>query len=258
MGHSSPHPNLVPGAMHLSHPIQRCPRCGFRGEGVPYFRRPGHVALLAGLGLLTYGVGGLVYWLVKRNHLVCARCGLGWEQAHRADGFPPVLQGSPAGALVAPPEPPLPRSGLGRRVVGAILGLGAVLLITMGLVELEYSAVAVGGVVGVAAGGSFLWGWTALQERRKALLMRLQRKVLLLAERRGGVLTVTEVAAELDLSIPAAERVLITMDDGFRVRSEVTDEGIVLYEFPELRHRRGLRATSRPEDPGLPPPPPGA
>jgi hypothetical protein len=27
------------------------------------------------------------------------------------------------------------------------------------------------------------------------------------------------------------------MDDGFRVRSEVTDDGIVLYEFPEVQHR---------------------
>ena len=29
----------------------------------------------------------------------------------------------------------------------------------------------------------------------------------------------------------AAERVVIGMEDGFRVRSEVTEEGLLLYEF---------------------------
>ena len=61
-----------------------------------------------------------------------------------------------------------------------------------------------------------------------------------LADRKGGSLTVTEVAAELNLSLPAAERVLIAMDDGLRVRSDITDEGLILYEFPELQHRRQL------------------
>jgi hypothetical protein len=62
--------------------------------------------------------------------------------------------------------------------------------------------------------------------------------VLQLATRRGGTLTVTEVAAELDLSLSAAERILTEMDDGFRVLSEVSDEGLLLYQFPEVKLRR--------------------
>ena len=42
----------------------------------------------------------------------------------------------------------------------------------------------------------------------------------------------------------APEDVLDSMDDGLRVRSEVTNEGIILYEFPELRHHHGLGSGS--------------
>jgi hypothetical protein len=30
------------------------------------------------------------------------------------------------------------------------------------------------------------------------------------------------------------------MDDGFRVRSEISDEGVLYYEFPEILHRKEL------------------
>jgi len=48
----------------------------------------------------------------------------------------------------------------------------------------------------------------------------------------------------LDVSLAAAEEVLDSMDDGLRVRSEVTNEGIIVYEFPELRHRPNLESGS--------------
>jgi len=34
------------------------------------------------------------------------------------------------------------------------------------------------------------------------------------------------------------------MDDGLRVRSDITDQGIIVYEFPELRHHPGLESGS--------------
>lgn len=240
--------------MHMTQPVQRCPRCGFRGDGIPYFRRPAHMALLAGVGLFTYAIGGIVYWLVKRNHLVCANCGLGWEKAG------PSLGAFGAGAEApfpqrSEPEPPLPGGGLGRRILGAAVGLLALVLVTVGIVELEAAAIGAGAVTGLAGGGTFMWGWRALQARRQALVTAMQRKVILLAGRRGGSLTVTEAAAELNLSIQAAERILIAMEDGLRVRSEVTEEGIVLYDFPELRRSRPQVAAPRNGSELLPPPP---
>jgi hypothetical protein len=87
---------------------------------------------------------------------------------------------------------------------------------------------------------TFYWGWQGLQDRRQALMQGLQRKILRLASARGGTLTVTEVAADLNLAIPAAEKILMAMDDGFRVRSDISAEGVIYYEFPELLHRREL------------------
>jgi hypothetical protein len=86
----------------------------------------------------------------------------------------------------------------------------------------------------------FYWGWSGLQERRKAIMHRIQRKILRLAAAKGGTLTVTEVAADLNLGLPAAEKILTSMDDGFRVRSEISDAGVIYYEFPEILHRKEL------------------
>ena len=55
----------TPVGMAITRPtgVRRCPRCQYQGEGMPYFRRAGHVGLLIGASLFTYGFGGLVYWL---------------------------------------------------------------------------------------------------------------------------------------------------------------------------------------------------
>ena len=141
------------------------------------------------------------------------------------------------------PEPPLPPGGLNRRVLGIAMVLMAAFAIVMGIVNYEGAVVAAGGVLGAVGTGTFFWGWRALQDRRVALTNALERRVLQLATRHEGTLMVTEVAAELDLSLPAAERVLTGMDDGFRVRSDVTDEGILLFEFPEVLHRQRLASS---------------
>lgn len=228
-----------------------------------YFSRPGHIAVLAGLSIFTYGIGGLTYWLVTRNRRICPSCGLGWESSTR-------LLNPPAGATVPqliPPESPktLPGSGIGRRVLGVMALLVAALMIVIGAIELEAAMIGVGGVMGAGGSLSFLWGYSALQNRRKALLKGMERRVLMLAQQRGGQLTVTEVAADLDLSMQAAEKVLMEMDDGFRIRSEVTDDGLLLYEFPELKYRvapepprprlpaaKSNRVGAKPKTPGEP------
>jgi hypothetical protein len=138
------------------------------------------------------------------------------------------------------PDERLPGSGVKRRIFGSVLVLLATLLILIGFVEFEMAAVAVGSVIGAGGSLSFYWGWNGQQERRKALMQRMQRKVLRLAAAKGGTLTVTEVATELDLALPAAEKILMSMDDDLRVRSVISDDGVIVYEFPELRHRKEL------------------
>ncbi|MDH3223887.1 MAG: hypothetical protein OEO23_09235 [Gemmatimonadota bacterium] len=197
---------------------------------------------MVGLSLFTWGIGGVVYYASRRKHVVCRGCGLGWEHARepgaQSSAFTvPVQAGSRPAAL--------PPNGIGRRVVGTGLALLATLLITIGIVEFAPEAIAVGSVMGLAGSGTFWWGWKALQDRRQAVLQDLNRQVLLLATQKEGVLTVTEVAAALNLSIPAAEKVLEGLDDGFRVRSDISKEGVLYYEFPEVRHQNRLRGPER-------------
>jgi hypothetical protein len=229
--------------MAISRPtgVRRCPRCSYQGEGMPYFRRAGHVGLLIGASLFTYGFGGLVYWLARRKHLVCPRCGLGWENASRALA---VAGSEPEQRLIeAEPDQKLPSGGLKRRILGTAMVLFASLLVLIGFVEWEMVAVAVGSVLGGGGSLTFYWGWQGLQERRRVIMQGLQRKILRLAGARGGRLTVTEVAADLNLALPAAERIMEEMDDGFRVRSDISSEGVLYYDFPEIRHRKELGVT---------------
>ena len=232
--------------------VRSCPRCGHLGTGEKYFQRTGHMGLLIGISVCTYGLGGLAYYFARRHHRICGECGLGWENARTPGpgfaGHPAFadsggsVQGGSSAELNS--EARLPRRGAGRRVLGVAMVLFAGFLVSVGLVQFELAAIAVGSVFGVAGTATIWWGLKAREDRRRALMARLQRRVLLLATERGGTLTVTEVAASLNMSLSVAEGVLDGMDDGLRVRSDITDEGIIVYDFPELRHHPGLESGS--------------
>ena len=208
--------------------VRRCPLCGYAGEGIAYFRRPGHLVLLLAVSAFTWGMGGAIYWFLRRRHRVCPQCGLGGGYA--LAGAQEAEQ--PGASLQA-----LPSRGLRRRVLGVLSTLVAAPVLVLGAAELESGVIAGASALGLGGVGMFLWGSQALRERRQALRSVLERRVLQLATQRGGTLTVTDVAASLDLSLGAAERILIGMDDGFRVRSEISEEGLLIFEFPEARHR---------------------
>lgn len=228
--------------------VRSCGRCGYVGGGVGYFKRTGHICLLLGVSAFTWGLGGLAYWIARRKHRICPQCGLGWEHAHVSG---PSLAGRATSLVEAGSGPnfgvddPLPRRGIARRVLGVAMVLLATLMIAVGFTEPELAVVAVGSVMG--AGGTVMiwWGLKDRQDRRRALMTRLQRRVLLLATEKRGTLTVTEVAASLNLSLSAAENVLESMDDGLRVRSDVTNQGIIVYEFPEVMHHPRLESGSK-------------
>ncbi len=144
-------------------------------------------------------------------------------------------------------EQALPRSGIGRRVLGVGMAALAAIMISVGFIEFELVVVAVGSVIGAGGTASFWWGMKAKQELGRVLAARTQRRVLVLATEKGGVLTVTEVAASLNMSLDRAEELMNSMDDGFRVRSDVTDHGIFVYEFPEVLHLPSIDFTPRPQ-----------
>jgi len=216
--------------------IGHCPRCRYQGEGLTYFSRGPHLAGLVAATILTLpvalGAGGLLYYGLRRDHRVCPRCGYGWgragEGAVRAEAY--TGEADPRGGVIAGWAP---GEGSMRAASAFLLILGLVLLV-VGLTSPE--AVVIGlGLVSAGGGAALLRAANRAREtRRKALIASLQTPVLALAARRGGRLTVTQVAATLGWPLRRAEKVLHSLDDGWRVDSEVTDEGVIVYEFREL------------------------
>lgn len=227
--------------------VRQCPRCGHRGEPIPYFQKPGHMALLVGISIPTYGIGGLIYYASRRAYRICPGCGFGWEHSRKPEeaggGWgPPARVPAKRRPAAPPPDAPLPPSGIGRRIFGGALAVLGTIMITAGIAGGLVEPIMAGSIFGMAGSATFLWGWKSLQERRQSVIQSLNRKVLRLATERGGVLTVTDVAAELNLTLPAAEKIMVGMDDGFRVRSEISKEGVLYYEFPEVMHQGKLRS----------------
>jgi hypothetical protein len=233
--------------------VGECPRCAYRGEGIPYFSRGTHVAALVGATVLTagaMGAGGLVYYVVRRDHRVCPRCGLGlgkFGERIRPIGALPQRRGA-AVAQVGPD-----REGA-KTAWSYIFFVIAAIMIIGGIASFEVAPIL---FAGLFAGGGVLLRKSAGQdreERRAAIIASLQLPVLKLATECDGRLTVTEVAAELGWTMPRAEKVLDSLEDGVRVVSDVTDEGVIVYEFREILNapapRRTLTAGN--EDDALP------
>jgi hypothetical protein len=127
---------------------------------------------------------------------------------------------------------------LALRVLGGLSLTGA-LLVGLGFAY-------VGGTVGLVLGatlGVFGLGLGALffrgaskQDAAAEAEERARRELALvaLAESRGGVLTVTDVARAFGLAAAEADALLTAMADGSRVTAEVTSDGRVQYVFREL------------------------
>jgi hypothetical protein len=225
----------LPGVARTSVPpsqqVPICPRCGYEGGGITYFSRGSHVAALIGATVLTAGVmgaGGIVYYIVRRDHRICPRCAHGWGRfGERAliDSPQQRLQGAQAPG----------RGGeRAKRRASVLLFIVAAFLVIAGIgggeaVPIFFALFAVMGGVALHIGAN-----NARDARRAELVGALQPSVLKLAADRGGRLTVTQVAAALGWPLPRAEKVLNSLDDGLRVDSEVTDEGVIVYEFREL------------------------
>jgi DNA-binding IclR family transcriptional regulator len=61
-----------------------------------------------------------------------------------------------------------------------------------------------------------------------------RRRILELAGRRQGKLTVADVATSLGMDLKDAEHILDTLVDGRHVDVEVSEEGRLFYVFPDL------------------------
>lgn len=234
--HAHPHAQMDGSTVGL------CPRCMFSGTAAGYFSTGGNLAKLIFLTVLTagaMGVGGLLYYVVRKDHRVCPRCGEKWGvHGQRAMALAMAGRRLPAGVDAMHAAIPATQSESSFNFASVAMYVMAMLFLVIGIAELELAPF----LFGVAfAGGGF-----AVQQkhqrtrerRREMLVVQLQQPVLKLAGERAGRLTVTEVASAFGWPIPRAEKILNSLDDGMRVTSDVTDQGVIVYEFRELMHAR--------------------
>ncbi len=211
----------------------QCPHCGYRGNGAGYFSNGSHLAALLIATILT-AIGGIAYYALRHDYQICPRCGRNWDKS--GERAVVRFESSEVGVHDAPPMPSRQSSKGGWSL---LLLLMAAVLRVIGLAAGEIMPI----VFALAAGGGGVMLRGAAnrerQERRAALISSLQLPVLRLAAEREGRLTVSEVAAGLGWTIRRSEKVLQSLEDGLRVESEVTDEGVIVYEFRELRRIRG-------------------
>ena len=64
-----------------------------------------------------------------------------------------------------------------------------------------------------------------------------QGRIFRAAYKHRGRLTISDIVLETDLSIREAEEIVNGMVDSTHVRMEVEDNGLVIYEFPEILAR---------------------
>jgi hypothetical protein len=223
-----------------------CPRCRFMGPGMTYFTRGANLAKLAAWAFVTswfFGFAGIIYFLSHKDDRVCPRCGQSWGKHGEVGHALAARMGAlPAGAGAMPAvvdmdEGPEKWSGgaITAFVIAAIMAFAGIA---------NFAAPPIILAMMLAGGGVFLQKHSRREReaRREALLAALQQPVLQLAAQRRGRLTVTDVASQLGWPMPRAEKVLISLDDGVRVNSDVTDEGVIVYEFRELTHTPALGA----------------
>jgi hypothetical protein len=74
-----------------------------------------------------------------------------------------------------------------------------------------------------------------VRQREQLRLQTYESEILLLAQRKGGKLTVVEVAAETGLDAPTADAALQSLAQQGVADIEVTDSGVLVYAFYDIQ-----------------------
>ena len=237
-----------------------CPHCRQRTVPVPYFSRGINVGKAAFLFLLT-PAAPLVFFFLRRDRAVCSWCRSmlpGEVDVPLLDTFSPtplsprqaqqlLEEGSPGGALESSSEGTQREIAIhehkGRRSARRVSTMGTAAVVFAGLggwvASNEGAAAAaylwtLGGLSGAVAFASARRG----QRHNIAAQITRQRhrvlEILNLAKANAGKLTVTAVAAHMQLDLRESEALLDSMVDGRRIDVQVDDGGRITYVFPEL------------------------
>lgn len=226
-----------------------CYRCGHTVPPSKYFSRGINVAKLVMLLPINFVLPILLFFL-RRDRLICGNCNkLLGDTAPRGMLSAPGFEGGELmpylGTTALVPQLPAATAlqGAGQRarnwgiamgVLSIPFSMGALSMLgTVGFTELAF----------VVGPGTLLIGGAVASLRRSRLLAQgardveekyQRRRILDLAGRRQGKLTVADVATSLGMDLKEAEHILDTLVDGRHVDVEVSDEGRLFYVFPDL------------------------
>ncbi|MEM6959421.1 MAG: zinc ribbon domain-containing protein [Myxococcota bacterium] len=134
----------------------------------------------------------------------------------------------PGVLVIRPPASRAAKAG------GRSLGIFA---IAAGIVGGAIAAAAIPGVLGLVAAAAVAGGGLSLGlwGMRRGAGSGAEGSIRALAKEKGGSLFVTDVAEALGMSEADADAALTAMADGTRVRAEVTSDGLMRYDFREVR-----------------------
>lgn len=61
-----------------------------------------------------------------------------------------------------------------------------------------------------------------------------ESQIFRLAYKMKGRITLSDIVLELGIGLKEAEQIIEQMTDGIHIRMEVREDGLVVYEFPEI------------------------
>ena len=129
---------------------------------------------------------------------------------------------------------------------GAFLSLGFVINATQkGINAGDIAAILMLGIAPIAGGGMLIRSHfkrkrNVLLDQKKALQAKQETEIFHLAQQKGGRLSIPDIVAGTSLSTIEAEQIMRTMAEKGYVSIQVTDSGIIIYEFYEIAHRNEL------------------
>ncbi len=80
----------------------------------------------------------------------------------------------------------------------------------------------------------------ALQEQKNVLYEQLERQIIRLAQKKGGRLSIPEIAVDTTMNTEEAEKFMQELTAKGFVDMQVTDSGVIVYEFYEIAHKNEL------------------
>ena len=80
----------------------------------------------------------------------------------------------------------------------------------------------------------------ALSARKKDEYVRREKEIIRLAQKKSGRLSIPDIVAETSMNSDEADQIMRELTTKGYVDMQVTESGVIIYEFYEIAHRKPL------------------